>query len=772
MESELVTVVDTAYYVTSMLEVYAAAAFLILGFPLFMWRRYLKGRGAVYSFLFCIITQTCFLTNLVLLLGFFSILSRWTLLLGLAAEYYIVWWKTYGKYRPAAEPPEDGGHGIRRRLAAIRRGGRLLRHKWFDWLAWLKGWRRWPVWRWAKKNWFTIAVLTAAMIYNMLYLNHAILTTSHSYQAPDVSVHVSWVYNLVHGRLFSAGIYPFYMHCMIGTIHLLAGLNLVEVTLYYGTFQTLLLFLTTYCFAHRLFCSRYLALLPVILLSLLLNQYRYSVSLPQECGMFAVMCIGYFMLEFLHSEHRPFVIEGDHGVKRALRIKQYLFCRFFSVDLALLALSVALVIGYHFYTAIAAFFLVAGFALTYLPRLLHKECLVPLLTAGMLGVFIAVLPFAACLAKGVQFQGSMGWAMGIINSSVDDDSDAAEGDAAEEEKSSDMQEETVTAATSTWNEIFQYIVSEWKNSGNYNIEFCDNSAAFIFICILLSLIFLIAGFFVKSFREPAKGYIPICFYYIVLWIFRQASYFGIPELIETIRISVFITPFLMLICAMPFDILLRAAEHTVLKKAKKMVSVFAASASIFCFCWCVANGYVHDYLSTTWASRQYYNEERYAIKNIVKHFSPFSFTIVSPTADYYLVTDYGYHTELSQFVHMLDGGETEFTIPTEYVFFFVEKKVLQDETYGSAFVAPEYAEEKFQYTGMEKDYQNQRLIIESKAYCWAQEMLEIYPDEFTVYFEDDIYVAYLLHQNINYPLRLKNDYLESASLTENMENKE
>ena len=43
-----------------------------------------------------------------------------------------------------------------------------------------------------------------------------------------------------------------------------------------------------------------------------------------------------------------------------------------------------------------------------------------------------------------------------------------------------------------------------------------------------------------------------------------------------------------------------------------------------------------------------------------------------------------------------------------------------------------------------------RYILMSKMYYWAQRYQEIYPEDFTVYYEDDEFVCYKLVQNTSF----------------------
>ena len=113
-----------------------------------------------------------------------------------------------------------------------------------------------------------------------------------------------------------------------------------------------------------------------------------------------------------------------------------------TIDLLMIAICVGNVIGFHFYTAIAAIFMVIAFAIAYLPKVLKKQVWVPLMTAGILGAIIAITPFIACLAKGIPFQESMSWAMSLINGETWVNEEQA---SYESMLNGDAQEETIEA---------------------------------------------------------------------------------------------------------------------------------------------------------------------------------------------------------------------------------------------------------------------------------------------------------------------------------------
>ena len=275
-----------------------------------MWRSYLRGKSMIFCFLFCIITQTCYLSNLVLLLGFLGIASRLTIVLGLTIEYFVVRWKTYLRFVPTSNYFHNNIIDFIKKYNPSLAKARI-KHKWLNVLIRLSKYRKWSVWNWLMRNSFILLALGAAMVYNILFLNHNILSDGHCYQFSDIPVHLKWVYSLIHGELFCDGIYPFYMHAMIYVVTTISGIHIREVILYYGGYQTLMLILCSYCVAKKVFCNKYLALMPVMLFSILLRQARYIASLPQECGMFATMCLAYFMIDYVQTKREHHTVPTD-----------------------------------------------------------------------------------------------------------------------------------------------------------------------------------------------------------------------------------------------------------------------------------------------------------------------------------------------------------------------------------------------------------------------------------------------------------------------------
>jgi hypothetical protein len=777
-------IVDSVAYVIEMLKVYACVIALVFLFPRFMWRDYLKQKPLCERFLFCLITQTCFLINLVLLLGWLKICSRITLLLGLLLEYVVVHLSFSDRQFLVR---------LKEKLADARLV-LMHRHTRASWRRTIKGRfvaglgriKDWDIWKGLWHHPMESLFLCGVLCYNAWFLTHQV-RIYHCYQFSDLPVHISWVYALEQGTLFVDGIYPFGMHAMIYCIRAVFGLPCREIVLYFGSFQTLMTILCMYLFSKKLFRWKYSPCFVVLFFSIMLNQGRYAASLPQECGLFAFFSMGYYLLVVLQRKSKPHLVQGDSRLRGVLRTNQYRSRMYLDYPMFLLALCVALVIEFHFYTAIAAIILAFSIAVAWCFRFFKKQYFVPIVTMAIVGAVIAIVPFIACFARGIPFQDSMGWAMSLVTG--DDWEGSGEGylESLEEEEDSGTDEDGGSSGTdeegssseageeSTYSEeeeeeaavsLFQRGLSPRELIHEYLVGIGDYSNAFLLgwtitvaakRAILITLISCAIFLLIPSLRGQVSSYLIILIYGFIVITMGCAKMFGFTVIYEPTRASVFLEPFYFLLLAIPVDVLFSLLEKVLAEKfriALVPASYLLCGAAGFLL---VKAGVLHNFFDVNLA---YYNEPDYLIGIIQKNFEPFSYTIVSPTDEYYAVVTEGYHTELSELVNMVDGNEKAFKIPTPYVFFFIEKYTLQDYFKGQAYVSASDALEDFYYRASDQDYYYQRNTLESKAYYWAEQFAKIYPNQMKIYYEDDIYIAYLLTQNENSPLDLQIDYLK------------
>lgn len=759
--------VDRISYLISMLQVYGCCIILVLILPMLMWRHYLRNKSLTERFLFCIVTQTFFYVNVVLLLGFLNICNTWTLLGATAIEYALVRW-TFSE-RTLFRNLGEGATMIRQAFQRQITWHYVLRQCRTEVQRKLRSIPGWSIWGLLRKHWFEMLLLLGILIYNAAFLTHNV-NLYHSYQFSDLPVHLSWVYFLEHGTLFHDGIYPFAMHAMIYTIRALFGLDLREIVLYFGSFQTLLMITCMFLLCRNVFFRwRWTAYLVMVAVSLMLNQGRYAASLPQECGTFAMMTMAYYLIKYLNRERPAHLVKGDTKLRSIFRINQYLSRKYLDADFFMLALSVALIIAFHFYTAIAAIVLAVMLVLMYIRRFLRKQYMVPIVAAALLGAFLAVLPFGACLAKGIPFQLSMNWAVSVITGEewtggtgegyleILEEQGSEEATRAiyvqsfrDEEEVPLFERDNLSTAEKI-KEVFQttfdFASAYMFGTPVAKVAFPIGAAA-----IAIGLLMLIF----KATRRYGAHYVALVLYVFIICVFGGAQRLGIMVIFDSPRASVFASPFYCMLLAIPMDLLFFAFANYRNKAVQCLLAAASLGLSGAAGYVIVENNLTHHYFDVNLA---YYNEPDYLINRIQEEYPKYDYTIVSPTDEYYAVVEHGYHTELSEFVAMVDGKYPAFKIPTQYVFFFIEKYTLQDYFKGQAFVDEETAKGEFIYQGSTQDYYYQRNVIESKAYYWAKAYQQMYPNQMHVYFENDIYICYVLVQNKNSPLDMRIDYL-------------
>lgn len=759
-------IVDRLSYILSMLQVYGTLVLLLFVLPMLMWKNYLTKRSLGERFLFCVISQTAYLVNLVLLLGFLDICNRWTVGLGVLGEFLLVRW-TFSDKQFFHRRADDLMLILRviRRQETVHRACHIFKGQLKQWL---KAPLRWSLWRLLREHWLDVLFVGGILIYNAVFINHNVLIY-HSYQFSDNPVHLSWVYELEHGTLFSAGIYPFAMHSMIYVVRVLSGIPLREVVLYYGGFQTLLLIISLFLLARKVFRWRYTPYLVLLLFSILLNQGRYAASLPQECGMFASAGMAYYLIAYLRQPREKRLVKGDSRLRSCFRINQYFSRESFTYDFWMLALCVSLVIAYHFYTAIASVLLALAIVGAHFIRFIRKQYLVPVVSAALVGALIAVLPFGACFAKGIPFQESMNWALSVIEGTewqgtgsnyqalIESGGEGTLGETAGKAVEKAEEDQVVS--------LFDRGLSGKEMVREYTDTLLYYQEAYLFGAKMTPVMLVCAGvtaaagvLFLLSRRLRAYGqaYLSILLYLLLIISFGCFQLLGLTVIFEANRASVFTEPYFFLLLAVPMDVLFCLLGSWRNKHYQALLAAGSLALCGVCGYQLVERGFLHNYFDV---NLSYYNEPDYLISRIRRDYPDFSYTIVSPTDELYAMRDHGSHYELSEFVAMVEGKRPPVKFEDEYVFFFIEKYTLQDQQYGSAFVSPDYARQKFTYTGTTQDYYFQRNVLQSKAYCWAQAFSQMYPNQVSVYFENDIYICYIVHQNRNSPLDMRIDYL-------------
>lgn len=761
-------IVETGRYVLTMIGVLAGCVFRDFLIPLFVWRKHLRGKGYGYCFWFCTLTQAFIQINIVSILGIFNILNRITFIGFNLVVYSLILWnysdkKFFIRIKNACYSLWKAYKEEWLKFYLIRSAGKRAKfiRKTIIELS---------IWKKLKKHWLEILLITGIIIYNIWFMSHNIFMY-HCFQFSDIPVHQSWIYELEQGNLYADGIYPFGMHIMIYFVRVVFRINLREIMLYAGAYQFAVLVISIYLLAREIFAGKYIPIAVILILSFMINQGRFSASLPQESGIYTVAATAYFMIRYLHKKKEKFVLESDSKVRRLFRINTYINGRYIDSELYLLMLSVTLVVSYHYYSAIAAVLAVLAIGLAYMPRILKKQYLVPLLFSGTMGALIAIIPIGICLLKGIPFQESTAWARTVMTNeewkgsdteyqknlalALGDDSLIT--DSLEDETDKVNKEEESIYSGKSVSEILKYYIESIYNFGSSGVMFGSKATKLMFECIAIGLFCAFIMFLSGKFRVYAYDYIALIMIILLYFTTGCLRALELPQIIASDRAPTFAQPFIGFIYMLPVDFLFRILSPWKNRFFQYILRVLSLAVCVMAAFLILREGWYHNYFDVNQA---YYNEVEYVLRNIRKSYKKYSYTIVSTNDEYYDVIDHGRHTEISEFVNMVSKNEESFTFTTDYVFFFIEKLILHDYNYGRVRVAPEFALNNYVYMAEYQDYNYQRAVIQSRAYYWAEKFRTMYPQSIKVYYEDDIYIVYLMEQNTYFPYNLQIDFLD------------
>lgn len=761
---------NTPYWIFEFIKVIIGYLLLEFAWPRFVFGRHLSGKPVVYQFAFCVTVQTVLINTVVLGLGLLHILNRWTVRAVFYGALLVVLYQRLGVTEERTAQFLQALSVARVKLLFKR-----LRRLTADWVQ--------GILRSMRAHTLEYLMLGAIAVYALIYFSWGAFQTN-SYGFGDQYTHHSWIYGLQQGQIFSGGVYPEALHCLIYAINTLLGVRVYSLMLFFGSVQGVVFLIAVYCLCRELFGWRYT---PVFLLAMfilvmaggnitLTGMGRLQYTLPLEFGLTPqFLCITYFA-RYLRGDHKP----SGKG-----RFANYIL----GTDLFLFTMALAAMIASHFYPVIMAFFMCLGVGLHYLRRVFSKERFLPLMASVLCGVLIAVIPMLGALASGIEFQASMDWAMSVIDGT---DNESRGEDLEAEVLRLQLQEEQlpltkrIILMARLAGHLFRRGFEEMSDEQRGNFLLMVIPIVFA-ACLLVRLVVHCRGASIINWSKKRgvnpywlDGYCLMVLITVFLIAVYVAPYFGLPELISGVRMASTVRAMLFAVALIPLDFVLILLAGWIKTAGLKAVST--ACLVLLCAWSCIRENY-HGYL--------YYELTRYraevaVMNDIIDKYSRYIYTVVSPTDGLYHVIEHGRHEELLDFVRET-AGERYF-LPTEYVFVFVEKRpieyaqthfftgpewlALEKHTRGGSSQAPNIWASEISRTAAEEDipsltppfqnYKNleSRTILESKAYYWCQQFMKLYPHEMSVYYEDDDFICYYFRQEANSPYDLTIAYEE------------
>lgn len=785
-----------AYWVFEYGKVLIAYIALMYIWPMVVFRRYLAPKSRTYKFAFCTTVQVILINTVVLLLGLVHILNRWTMILFFYGGILVsLLWKR-----------KFTGEGIQRvrQVLVGTRGVKLfllqaissMRH------AFRRGVKN--LWRSSKGKRLEYLLLGVVVLFGMIYFSYGAFV-DHSYGFGDMYTHHAWIYGLLEGKIFSAGIYPEAMHCFIYAMHQLFGIRVYSCMLFVAGIHVSTFLIAIYCFLKEVLKSRYTSLLIIasfLVLDLMcidevFSMARLQWTLPQEFALYTQFLCALYLVRYLRTDRNP---RKESGKRKWVVWDENLF-------LFMMALAASFAI--HFYVTIMAFFLCASFAVFLLHRIFRKGNFRSLVAAVFAGIFIAAAPMGVAYATGIPFQGSIDWALNVISG---EDTKEGRTQQAEAILNTEQGEAVLPSATETKDSntslngqssdahangtgitqktiplterlkrlaIKVWDVTEKKSEGLYSygyatlygeeradwiLRFTALAAGIGVVCCLIALLIH------RKIKIFFEGYLGLTLASIAFMILYAAPFLGLPELIAGARVCSTGQLLILAMMFVPVDLFLYLIGLTVIRVVLPMVSIVLTGAIY------VGANYFDVYHGFLYNELTRYNSVVDVTNNIIKNFPQYSYTIVSPTDELYQVIEYGRHEEIYNFVKVIQSNA--YSLPSEYIFLYVEKKPIQ-YAQSHFYTGPEWlAKEKYtQYYTMYfsegnqlnqstisddfadqdfmfflKESQNysdlaSRTILESKLNRWCKQFEHNFPNDINTYYEDDDFVCYVIRQN-------------------------
>lgn len=591
------------------------------------------------------------------------------------------------------------------------------------------------------------------------------------YGASDVPVHNYWINGLIDNNIYIAGIYPMGMHCMLYYLSVMLGIP-VYVTLrlfwlvqFSMTAMMLLLFLQGCC-KNRFF--PYIGALMFVGAKFFvgISYSRFGATLPQEFGMMYILPSAFFLIKFLKTRNE----ELDRGVN-------LIRCNSTRCLLGF-AMSFSLTLTAHFYDTIIAVIICVGIAVGYGYLFFRKEYFPRIILSGIVSLLMAVLPMAAAFLTGKQLQGSMYWAMNVIG----------------------LRDYTVLVfgiicigvVAVTAGGLFIVIrgikrgkISN-KNKKVPNYSKFQKAGFRLYTLIPFAAIILIGykykdailwgceqnafalpdmswvlfGFAAAAFIgiicllviEPSKGacIIAMVTAEILLGLLLVSGAIGLPMLMEPYRVCIYFAYLIPAIVVMTLDGALNLLLIGRLPKLQQAMGLILTTALIVC-------SVKFDWIRKPFGGGSLeMNEAILCTTNILydNKGQNNKWTIVSANDELRMIEVYGRHTETIEFLEDMEhfNRTKEVTIPTEKVYFYIEKQPLNYANgYGGEIpvVSEEQAQQELpENSGISAYNGINRSVTMSRMYYWAQKFKQLYPNEFKVYYENDRFVCYYIEQNV------------------------
>lgn len=751
-------------------SIFAAYTGLTVLLPAIMFRRILAGRRLSEQFLMCYTFGNFYIINIVFAVQLLHISGFWTLVLFTAVPGILIWSRVNRvslrelcmKTGIVCKKILQGSMGIKGFLYRVKNRGMAVLKKavWLFYCEVVCNTLQW--------------ILAGAVIAALFWIYGRQLILTYGYRASDIPVHLNWINQMSRGNLFASGVYPFGFHCMVYYLHAVFGFDTYVILCVFYLVQVFFIHIVLLAMLKLLCRSLYLpyaGIMVYILGSFWARQTysRFGSSLPQEFGMIFVIPSVYFLIRFFQTE------------KKNLKNRET------KLILGCFALAFSLTLAIHFYGTMIAGLCCIGIAVGFCTRFLNKEYFRRIMLTGIISVLLAVLPMGIAFAGGTPLQGSLGWGLSVINGDSSDTEDTSENEAAQKQAMEEMAARLIENTQNSNSESAQTgeipiiteapkhsltdkareIPKKMKNLREMMIrriqEFIINSQeqwcayavlAGIAVLILLGLMFIILRRITYGEMLMSAG-----FCMGILTLLLCAGNLGLPVLMDPARCSIYYVYLLIVSITVLGDGLLYLIFMPRILTIPRNVVSFILTVSM-------AAGMIHQGLVKTpdFISDYVSNGAFTCLTNIIKENKDETWTIVSANDETQMGLDHGWHYETITFLRKQEhiNKDTKLIIPTEKVYFFIEKIPLNYSVVYSGSgqsISKKGASQSLPNSGGIGMYQGEgRWILMSRMYYWAQAFMEMYPNETKVYYESEDFVCYVISQNMYHQYNFAIDY--------------
>ena len=751
-------------------SIFAAYTGLTVLLPAIMFRRILAGRRLSEQFLMCYTFGNFYIINIVFAVQLLHISGFWTLVLFTAVPGILIWSRVNRvslrelcmKTGIVCKKILQGSMGIKGFLYRVKNRSMAVLKKavWLFYCEVVCNTLQW--------------ILAGAVIAALFWIYGRQLVLTYGYRASDIPVHLNWINQMSRGNLFASGVYPFGFHCMVYYLHAVFGFDTYVILCVFYLVQVFFIYIVLLAMLKLLCRSLYLpyaGIMVYILGSFWARQTysRFGSSLPQEFGMIFVIPSVYFLIRFFQTE------------KKNLKNRET------KLILGCFALAFSLTLAIHFYGTMIAGLCCIGIAVGFCTRFLNKEYFRRIMLTGIISVFLAVLPMGIAFAGGTPLQGSLGWGLSVINGDSSDTEDTSENEAAQKQAMEEMAARLIENTQNSNSESVQTgeipviteapkhsladkareIPKKMKNLREMMIrriqEFIINSQeqwcayavlAGIAVLILLGLVFIILRRITYGEMLMSAG-----FCMGILTLLLCAGNLGLPVLMDPARCSIYYVYLLIVSITVLGDGLLYLIFMPRILTIPRNAVSFILTVSM-------AAGMIHQGLVKTpdFISDYVSNGAITCLTNIIKENKNETWTIVSANDETQMGLDHGWHYETITFLRKQEhiNKDTKLIIPTEKVYFFIEKIPLNYSVVYSGSgqsISKKGASQSLPNSGGIGMYQGEgRWILMSRMYYWAQAFMEMYPNEMKVYYESEDFVCYVTPQNMYHQYNFAIDY--------------